>query len=117
MKKRTLLNLVDRKGKIYVYCSNSMLIELFLNNAETEGFLYSDGVKPTEREADNLYRITSDRTIYYVGWGGHMLFKLNGIKTVEPVYFIDYEKYLFGERRYILKQIRPSFRLIRNCKG
>lgn len=42
---KSLLN--SRKGRIYVYLATKDIAEQFMRDAESEGFTFGDGVKPT----------------------------------------------------------------------
>ena len=108
MKERTIEKLANRKERVYIFLKNSAVARLFLENAETEGFTFCDGVKPTEREADSLYRITPEKTICYVGLAGRMAFHYKEFRSLEPVVWVDYGKYLLNERRYIIKKTKPK---------
>ena len=104
MKKRTIANLLSRKGKVYVFLSSGTLAGLFLKNAEAEGFTFGDGVLPTQRDADDLFRVNPDWTICYAGWAGHMAFHDDGARFAEPVIWVDYGKYLAGSHRYAIRK-------------
>lgn len=108
MKERTIEKLANRKERVYIYLKNSAVARLFLENAEAEGFTFFDGVRPTEREADSLYRITPKKNMCYVGLAGRMAFQYQGFHSVEPVVWIDYGKYLLNEQRYIIKKTKPK---------
>jgi len=98
---RTVSNLLNHDGRIYVYLASQNLANIFLKNAESEGFTFSDGVKPTERDWDNIFAINPDWTINYVGWIGHMAYKSFDKIGDQPLIRIDYCKYLSGNESYI----------------
>lgn len=108
MKERTIEKLASRKERVYIFLKNSAVARLFLENADREGFTFCDGVRPTEREADFLYRIMPEKTICYVGLAGRMAFHYKGFHSVEPVVWVDYGNYLLNERRYIIKKAKPK---------
>ena len=91
-------NLLSLNGRIFVYLRNRNISELFLKNAEAEGFTFSDGVKPTERHDSDIFALHHDRTINYVGSVGHMAFQC----AADGIVRVDYEKYLAGAENYIL---------------
>lgn len=99
---RTASNLLNHEGRVYVYLASQNLGNLFLKNAEAEGFTFQDGVKPTEREWDDIFALNPDWTINYVGWVGHMAFKSAKSIGEQPLVKVDYGKYLSGSVRYII---------------
>lgn len=78
--------------RIYVYLKTEELGKKFLRQAEDEGFTFSDGVKPTEREPDSIFALNSDKTINYVGFIGHIAYggaeRIGNRKLIR----VDYEK-------------------------
>jgi len=99
---RTVSNLFKHDGRIYVYLSSRNIGKLFQQNAENEGFTFGDGVKPTEREFDDIFALKRDWTICYVGWVGHMAFRHPENVVGEPLVRIDYGKYLAGRDDYVM---------------
>ncbi len=101
---RTISSLLKHNGTIYVYLPGKALPHLFLRQAEEEGFAFGDGVKPTEREGDDLFALHLDFTISYVGWTGHMAFQ-NVKKDIagKRLIRVDYGRYLAGCRRYTMR--------------
>lgn len=99
---RTISNLLNHEGRIYVYLASDNLGTLFLQNAEAEGFTFGDHVKPTEREWDNVMALNPNWTLNYVGYIGKMAFHtaapINGV----PLVRIDYGKYLSGSDQYLM---------------
>lgn len=100
---RTISNLLNHEGRIYIYLASKNLSNLFLKHAEEEGFTFGDGVKPTEREADNLYSLSPDWTICYVGYIGRIAFHATNPVSDNPFFKIDYAKYLAGNPHYLMK--------------
>ena len=78
---KTITELSQLKGRVYVYLPTSELATQFMQQAEAEGLTFGDGVKPTERFATEVMAVNPDRTINYVGATGHMAFGA-GVKTV-----------------------------------
>lgn len=99
---RTVSNLLNHEGLVYVYLAGKNLGNLFLKNAEAEGFTFGDGVKPTEREWDDIFALNPDWTIHYVGWVGHMAFKTANSIGEQPLVKVDYGKYLSGSADYVM---------------
>ncbi|MBQ8052489.1 MAG: hypothetical protein IJ198_01600 [Lachnospiraceae bacterium] len=79
---------------IYIYCRSSAIARRFLSDAEKEGFLFSDGVAPTNKDTTNLYALNDDFTICYAGLVAHMML---GRKDVGNVIWVDYGRYVSGE--------------------
>ena len=78
---KTITELSQLKGRVYVYLSTGELAEQFMQQAEAEGFTFGDCVKPTERFAAAVMAVNPNRTINYVGATGHMAFGA-GVKTI-----------------------------------
>lgn len=70
----TITEFSQLDGRVYVYLPTASLAAEFLQQAESEGFLFGDGVKPTQREAAYVMAINPDHTIHYVGAVGRMAF-------------------------------------------
>lgn len=98
---RTVSNLLNLEGRIFVYLGSHNLVNLFLKNAEAEGFTYPDGKKPTEQGGDDILAIHRDWTINYLGWAGHMAFRHPDAVIGEPIIRVDYGKYISGADRYL----------------
>ena len=108
---RTVSNLLNLEGRILVYLGSHNLVNLFLRNAEAEGFTYPDGKKPTEREGDDILALHKDWTINFLGWAGHMAFRHPDAVLGGPLVRVDYGKYLSGANDYFYhddKDIRKS---------
>lgn len=94
---RIVSELLNQNGRVYVYLSSEEICNRFLHDAEKEGFIFCDGVKPTERESTDIYALNQNRTINYVGFIGHIAFqsakKIGNQKLVK----IDYEKYIAAD--------------------
>ena len=100
---RTISNLLNHEGRIYVYLASKNLCNLFLKHAEEEGFTFGDGIKPTEREADNLYSLNPNWTVNYVGYIGRIAFHATAPVSDTPLFKIDYAKYLAGNPHYLIE--------------
>ena len=99
---RTIGSLLTLNGRIYLYMKSRSLEELFLKNAEAEGFTFGDGVKPTERERSDIFALNEDWTINYVGFIGHMAFHNPSAVSGKPLVRVDYGRYIAGRNDYIL---------------
>ena len=87
---------------VYIYCRSSAIAKRFLADAEGEGFVFSDGTVPTGKEAVNLYALNDDFTISYTGLVAHMML---GRKDVGNVVQVDYERYVSGEKTWMVRDI------------
>ena len=77
-------------GKNRVSVAKTGQVRCFLQDAENEGFLFRDGVKPTQREADSIFAINDDMTINYVGFVGHVAYQAADRIGNKPLIKIDY---------------------------
>lgn len=68
-------------GRVYVYLTDDEVGNTFMKQAESEGFTFGDGVKPTKRNYNRIMAVNDNQTINYVGAIGHMAYG-NGAKTV-----------------------------------
>ena len=100
---RTIKNLSKLNGRVYVYLANAGIGHRFLQQAETEGFTYGDGVKPTEREYAEIMAINHDGTLNFVGTNGRIAYG-SGVRHVgdKQLIRIDFEKYLSGDNDYCI---------------
>ena len=46
---KSIKELSQMDGRVYVYLRTAAIAKEFLKQAETEGFTFCDGIKPTER--------------------------------------------------------------------
>ncbi len=100
---RTVSNLLCLDGRVYVYLASKNIATLFLKNAETEGFTFGDGFKPTEREYADIFALNRDWTINYVGMYGHMAFRMPQHVSGVTLIRVDYGRYLSGSENYIIE--------------
>lgn len=102
MEKLTVKNLSEMNGRVYVYLSDAEIGKQFLQQAESEGFIFTDGVMPTDRKCEEVMAVNHDGTINYVGTCGRIAFnggadKVNG----EDFIRINYKKYAAGAKDYL----------------
>ena len=95
-KKKRQKNALGFPKHIYIHCRSRAIAMHFLKDAEAEGFLFSDGIKPTEKEPDDIYALNSDFTISYTGMFPHMMFGGGG----DNVIWIDYGNYISGAKDF-----------------
>lgn len=104
MSKRTIRNLAEKKGRVYIYLANKEIGENFMKQAESEGFTFSDGAKFThpDRGYESIMAINHNYTINYVGTNGRIAFG-GGFKRIgdEKLIRVDFQKYSAGEKNYI----------------
>lgn len=80
----------------FIYCRSRNIAARFLADAETEGFTFGDGQRPTAKEYSDIYSLHEDLTISYTGWAGHMAFR----NAAGNIVRIDYGKYIAGAPDY-----------------
>lgn len=99
---RTLKELVKKNGRVYVYLKDSETGNQFMQQAESEGFTFTDGTKPIKRCYAEIMAVNRDITINFVGMNGRIAFG-SGAKMVgnEELIRVDYKKYISGDRKYI----------------
>lgn len=86
--------LAAHTDRIYIYLATADIGKRFLQDAEDEGFLFRDGEKPTQREADSIFAINDDMTINYVGFVGHVAYQAADRISNKPLIKIDYRDIL-----------------------
>ena len=102
---RTIAELLNLDGRVYVYVPSKNIRRLFLKNAEEEGFRFADGVKPTRRRAyDDIYALNKDFTINYVSYIGHIAFHHPEVPNDYNLIRVDYAAYLSGAENYIMEK-------------
>lgn len=106
MNNRTIRDLVKgENNKVYVYLASDEIGNEFMNQAETEGFVFTDGTKPTDRSYSQVMAVNHDKTINYVGANGMIAFG-SGVKKIDGKNFlrIDFEKYTNGLEHYLFEK-------------
>lgn len=99
---RTIKELARMNGRVYVYLKDSEIGNQFMKQAESEGFTFADGTKPTERCYSEIMAINHDITINFVGVNGRIAFGSGAKKAGnEELIRVDYKKYIAGDRSYI----------------
>ena len=69
---KTIKELASTGERVYVHLKDEETAMSFLRQAESEGFTFGDGMKPTERHWSDLYAIHPDGTLNYVGTNGRI---------------------------------------------
>ena len=100
--KRTIEQLAQKQGRVYVYLADDAAGAAFLRQAQDEGFTFTDGERPTARHASEIMAVNRDRTLNYVGTNGRIAFG-SGIKTAggERLLRVDYAQYAAGEAAFL----------------
>ncbi len=88
---RTVRELSQLDGRVFVYLRDRETALRFLREAEREGFTFGDGAKPTEREPDDIYALHPDGTLNYTGFVGHMAFRSADTIGGEVLVKVDYQ--------------------------
>ena len=98
---KTIFELSQLEGRVYVYLANVAVGEQFMKQAEDEGFTFGDGATPTERCYAEVMAVNKDKTINYVGTNGRIAFGA-GAKKIgdQDLIRVDFAKYLTGEENY-----------------
>lgn len=98
---RTIKELVKKNGRVYVYLEDSETGNQFMQQAESEGFTFPDGVKPTQRCYAEIMAVNRDITINFIGVNGRIAFGC-GARTIgnEELIRVDYKKYIAGNENY-----------------
>ncbi len=96
----TIIDLTKLNGAVYIYVPNKDIEKNFLLDAETEGFTFGNGKKPTSSLGNDLYRLEDGLKICHVGYVGHLAYKTTGKVTSDERHYINYEKYVLGMDDY-----------------
>ena len=78
-----LREIIKEYGTVYIHLDGVKSEMEFLRQAENEGFLFGDGIKPTEKRHSDFFAIHSDGTINYLGTIGRIAYQAHGVKTLE----------------------------------
>ena len=98
---RTIKDLLNNNEKrVYVYLSDKETQDKFISDAETQGYTFADGVKISERAADDFYAINDNNTVNFINSIGRMAFQSGSDNIVR----IDYKKYISGDEDYFYKR-------------
>ncbi len=95
---RTIKELISNEKRVYILLKNKETQARFMVDAEKEGVIYGDGIKPTERMVDDIMALLPDGTICFLGFVGRMRYNLDKDNIIR----IDYHKYVDGANDYII---------------
>lgn len=84
-------------GRVYVYLANEEICKRFLQDAEDEGFTFSDGAKPTQKHTSDILAVNPDLTINYVGAVGHIAYQAASRIGNQKLIRIDYRDFLIDQ--------------------
>lgn len=88
---KTLKSIVTNAAKVvYVYAEDSATAVQFLQDAESEGFIWSDGSKPTQKHISDFYAVHPDMTINYIGAVGRTAFQC----ASDNISRLNYKEYI-----------------------
>ena len=88
---KTLKTIVTETAKtIYVYAEDAATASQFLQDAESEGFMWSDGCKPTQKHISDFYAVHTDMTINYIGAVGRTAFQCDS----DNILRLNYKEYI-----------------------
>ena len=87
---KTIKELASMGERVYVYLKDKETALRFRRDAEAEGFIFGDGVYPTERHWSDLYAIHPDGTLNYVGAIG----RIEYVSGTDSVIRIEYSQVL-----------------------
>ena len=101
---KTIFELSQLEGRVYVYLANVAVGEQFMKQAEDEGFTFGDGATLTERCYAEIMAVNKDKTINYVGTNGRIAFGA-GTKKIgnQDLIRVDFQKYITGAEDYEYK--------------
>ena len=96
---RTIEKLADvTEKRIYVCLTGEETRRAFIEQAEKEGYTFTDGVKPSEREVSDFYAINKDKTLNYISTAGRIAWQLNH----RSIRRVDFKAYISGAENYII---------------
>lgn len=95
---RTIRELIGKEEKVYILLRNKPIRYRFMADAAMEGNTYGDGTPATDREVDDIMALCPNGTICFLGWAGHMCYRLRKEHTLR----IDYEKFITGAEDYLI---------------
>lgn len=97
---RTLTNLLNLDRRVYLYFANVAVWDIFVKQANAEGFLWRDNKKLPKKMLDSIIAMNNDMTFNYIGWAGHMHFGCGS----DDIYRIDFARYINGAEDYIYRK-------------
>lgn len=80
-------DLINEEKHVYIILKNEEIAKRFMADAEAEGITFSDGIKATNKDPDDIIAMLPNGTICYVGFIGRMC------RYSNQCLCIDYEEY------------------------
>ena len=78
-----LKEIAEKYGTVYIHMDDADSENDFLRQAAAEGFLFGDGLNPTEKASSDFFAIHSDRTINFINSIGRIACQAHGLTTLE----------------------------------
>lgn len=85
---KSIQSLINTNKKVYVRMKNDEICKAFFTQAESEGFIFGDGAKPTAKHPSDLIAVLPDKTLCYVNTYGRIATQ----SGAENIIVYDYEK-------------------------
>ena len=104
--KRTIRDLTDLQGRVYLYFPDSTIRDQFITDAAEEGVTYGDSVSFKEREPDSIMALNGNMTVNFVGFAGRMHFIQPSSESEirsNPLIRVDYGRYAAGDEYFIIQ--------------
>lgn len=89
-----------RAKKAYILFRTKAMQFRFMSDADREGITFGDGIKATERMAEDIMALKGDRKICFLGWAGYMCYHHSKYTATR----ISYEKSIDGSDEYGISQ-------------
>ena len=81
-------DLINEEKHVYILLENEEIAQRFMADSESEGITFSDGIKATKKEHNDIIALLPNGTICYVGFVGKMC------RHSSQCICIDYEEYI-----------------------
>ncbi len=101
-KQRKITELLNLDRRVYIFIQNKALWQIFCRQAPSEGFTWSDGRKINKVKYDDIVALNKNMTFNYVGFAGHMHFKMT---ETADIYRVDFAKFINGADEYFIGEI------------
>lgn len=87
---KTIESLINPNKKVYVKMKNGKICKAFFTQAESEGFIFGDGAKPTAKHTSDLIAVLPGKQLCYVASIGRIAMQ----SGTENIIVYDGEKLL-----------------------
>lgn len=85
---KSIESLINTNKKVYVRMKNDEICKAFFLQAESEGFIFGDGARPTTKHTSDLIAVLPDKSLCYVASIGRIAMQ----SGAENIIVYDYEK-------------------------